>query len=318
LVGAAAFLAALALHPVPALASVCRTENLMPGFFAFEARTKNLAPDVRADQFVKTFAANHPDFYIDKGLDWPARVRDDSRRLLDPATPEAIPGFPPFSDKRFRAVANGIDGDFEAAQTRFLITFPDFRCEARIAFGPSFLRFDGHGKTDTEGQWHMLFGVDAISLEHGPQDMPVVFAHELFHIYHHQLMGSKARGIDNTVWWAMWEEGLATYVSGRLNPGFDAQQLLVFPQDIIQRMHVPGATARAAKLMLADFDKSGGFWFDTARSSPGLPPRAGYYMGYLMASELGRDHSLDWLAHLPPDQVKRQARAFLEAHAKAR
>ena len=50
----------------------------------------------------------------------------------------------------------------------------------------------------------------------------------------------------------------------------------------------------------------------------GLPPRAGYYMGYLMASELGRDHPLSWVAQLPPDQVKQRARAFLEAQARMR
>jgi hypothetical protein len=30
---------------------------------------------------------------------------------------------------------------------------------------------------------------------------------------------------------------------------------------------------------------------------------------------LGKDHTLNWLAQLPPDQVKEQARAFLEARA---
>jgi hypothetical protein len=117
----------------------------------------------------------------------------------------------------------------------------------------------------------------------------------------------------------MWEEGLATYVSQRLNSGLDAQQVLWFPQDIVRQMQAPGASARAAKLMLADFDKaSGTHWFDTGEGPPGLPPRAGYYMGYLLASQLGRDHALSWLAQLPPDQVKRYARTFLEARARMR
>ncbi|MES2293971.1 MAG: hypothetical protein V4527_11785 [Pseudomonadota bacterium] len=289
----------------------------MPEFFRFEARTENLAPAMRADRFVTEFAAKHPDFYEDKGLDWPAQLHDNALGLLDPAKLEAIPGFPAFSEARFHMVADMIDKGFAAAQTGFLATFPDFRCEAVIAFGPSFLRFDGHGKTDTQGQWHMLFGVDAISLEHGPEDMPVMFGHELFHIYHRQLMGAAARELDNVTWWTMWEEGLATYTSQRLNPSFGARQVLYFPQDIVQKMQAKGAVAHAAKLMLADFDKSDGLWFDTGRSAPGLPPRAGYYMGYLLASDLGRDHNLNWLARLSPDQVKRRVHAFLEAQSKA-
>jgi hypothetical protein len=41
-------------------------------------------------------------------------------------------------------------------------------------------------------------------------------------------------------------------------------------------------------------------------------------MGYLLASELGQGHPLGWLAQLPPDQVKQDAHAFLEAQAKAK
>ena len=62
------------------------------------------------------------------------------------------------------------------------------------------------------------FGIDAIAILHGPGDMPSFFAHELFHIYHRQVMGSRMPDPDNFTWWEMWEEGLATYVSARLNP----------------------------------------------------------------------------------------------------
>jgi type II secretory pathway component PulM len=50
----------LALRPAPVLADVCQYQNLMPEFFAFEAATKTLAPDIRAARFVKEFAVKHP------------------------------------------------------------------------------------------------------------------------------------------------------------------------------------------------------------------------------------------------------------------
>ena len=87
---------------------------------------------------------------------------------------------------------------------------------------------------------------------------------------------------------------------------------------MVKQMQAPGATARAAKLMLADFDKSEDVsWFGSNRVPEGLPPRAGYYMGYLLAGELGKDHSLQDLAQLSPGEVKERAREFLEARAKA-
>ena len=311
---------ALAFHPAPALADVCQYQNLMPEFFAFEAATKNLSPDIRAARFMKEFAAKHPAFYGDKDLGWPEKLPKDSLRLLDPSRPEAFPGFPPLSEARLHAVAATVKTDFAAAQDKFLKAFPDFRCREDVEFGPSFRRFDGIEYKDATGHGHMLFGIDTIAILHGPDDMPSFFAHELFHIYHRQVMGTRMPDPDNVTWWEMWEEGLATYVSQRLNPGLDAQQVLWLPQNIVQRMQAPHATARAAKLMLADFDKTGGtYWFSGSDAAPGgLPPRAGYYMGYLLASELGRDHPLGWLAQLPPDQVRQHARTFLEAQAKMR
>ena len=47
---------------------------------------------------------------------------------------------------------------------------------------------------------------------------------------------------------------------------------------------------------------------------PGLPPRSGYYLGYLMAKQLDRG-DLRALARMPPEQVAREARKFLEALA---
>lgn len=314
--------AALIFHSAPAFADVCRYQNLMPEFFAFEARTKNLAPDVRADQFMTDFVPRHPAFYGDKrdieAFKTQEGIRKSSLRLLDPSHPETMPGFAPLTEARFHAVADTVERDFAAAQTRFLDTFPDFRCQEEIEFGPSFLHFDGHDYKDHDGHLHMLFGVDAIAILHEPEDMPAFFSHELFHIYHRQVIGARMPDPDNLVWWSLWEEGLATYVSQRMNPGLDAQQVLWFPKDMVKQMRGPGATARAARLMLADFNKSEGTnWFDSFQGTDGLPPRAGYYMGYLMAGELGKGRSLQALAHLSPDQVKARARAFLEDKAKA-
>jgi len=302
------------LLTTPALAEVCRYQNLMPDFLAFKQKTKDLSPDRRASLFASDFAPKYRNFYGEmgrvegeKGFPSAETLRKDALRLLDPAHMEALPGYAPLTQDKFEVVARTTGPDFDRAHAAFSGAFPRFQCPIEIAFGPSFLHFDGHVFDDKNGQ-HILFGVDALAIEHRPDEMPAVFAHELFHIYHREALGKAYPKDDSTVWWSMWVEGLAVYVSQKLNPALSAQQVLGYPSDMVARMEAPGAKQRAARLMLADFDAKNSALFDTMSAVAGLPPRAGYYMGYELAASLGREHSLDGLAHLSPVRVKQEAR----------
>jgi len=68
--------------------------------------------------------------------------------------------------------------------------------------------------------------------------------------------------------------------------------------------------------MLEDLDGHEGYsrWFTAGSNPPGLPMRSGYYLGYLMAKQLDRG-DLAALAKMPPQQVEREARSFLESLA---
>jgi hypothetical protein len=302
----------------PASASVCHYDNLMPAFLAFEQQTEDLPPERRAQLFADTFAPKYRDFYSElgrvedgKGFPTSTRLRKDALGLLDPGHMESLPGFAPLTQAKFEAVARSTGPEFDHAQAAFSDTFPDFKCPAEITLGPSFLHFDGHVYFDKAGGRHMLFGVDALAVEHNQAEMPAIFAHELFHTYHREALGKAYPKDDGALWWSMWMEGLATYASQRLNPALSPQQVLGFPPDLVTRMQMPGVIQRAARLLLADLDTSNSAWFETTHTVSNLPPRTGYYMGYELAASLGRDHSLDWLAHLPPAQVKQEARKFL-------
>lgn len=74
--------------------------------------------------------------------------------------------------------------------------------------------------------------------------------------------------------------------------------------------------AAAARLLLVDLDghESYGRWFMGGSNPPDLPSRSGYCLGYLMAKQLDRG-DLAALARLPPKQVQREARKFLESLA---
>jgi hypothetical protein len=314
----AILLCCLALAATPAHAELCKTTNLMPEYLAFDTRTAGMAPARRADLFMKEIVAAHPDFYTRDEFGSPAKVRKSAARLLDPSKPIMLGGFGPLTDSRVRAVAANVMPAFRRAEEKFAREFPDFHCRADIVFGVSLLHFDGHGYNDKSGREHMRFGIDMIALIHPPGDLPAFFAHELFHIYHAEALPGVHPEDDERTWWAMWEEGLATYVSRQMNMPVTEQQVLWFPGDLVVRMEKPGIMSAAARAMLADFDTTEhyGRWFQAGSSAPGLPPRAGYFMGLRMAEELGRTRSLRQLAQLRPAQVKPLARAFLEQQAR--
>ena len=71
------------------------------------------------------------------------------------------------------------------------------------------------------------------------------------------------------VWWALWNEGLATYVSWKLNPTLTAPEIFWIPRDMEAQMQPK--LAEAARLMLVDLDGHEGYrrWFVGGSNPPG-------------------------------------------------
>jgi hypothetical protein len=290
----------------------CSYQDLMPAYEAFATATASDPPEERAAGFLTEIAARFPDYYSTEVYGDEAKIKTRALRFFGAAPSAGVfPGVPPLTPERLAALAQVVGPRFATQQRRFMETFPDFTCDTTVEFGVSLMKFDGH-PVDFAGKHHLLFGVDTIALLHTPADMPAFFDHELFHLYHRQVIGSQAPQGETPAWWTMWMEGLATYVSQRMNPGLDAQQVLWYPQDLATRME--SDLARAAQLMLQDIEKSGSDgnrWFLANKSVDGLPIRAGYYLGYLFAKSEADGHPLPQLARTPPQQVHANAVRFL-------
>ena len=154
------------------------------------------------------------------------------------------------------------------------------------------------GTRDLPSGTALIFGADVIVRIHPDDRLMPLFDHELFHVYQSQT--TKIQDCDQ-VWCSLWVEGLAVYVAQRLNPGAtDAELLLTFPEPI--RPAIDGHRGEAICTVLAKLgsrdEKDMGAMFSTGRLSPNLPPRFGYYVGYLVARDLGRSRSLETLARL--------------------
>ncbi len=314
----ALLLAALGQAAEAAAPQPCAFTDLMPAYQAFLSATATLTPAQRAAAFVSDFAARYPDYYAPEVFGDPAKLEARAVRFFDPAQQRRVfQDVEPASAARIEELGAAIGPEFAAQQRRFLETFPDFVCDSRVEFGISLNRFDGH-PAQFGGANHLLFGVDVIATLHGVQDMPALFDHELFHLYHRQVIGAAAPKGDDPAWWTLWVEGLATYVSQRMNPQLKPQEVLWYPRDMVARMSAE--RSRAAQLLLADINKSGkeaDRWFLADQSVEGLPFRAGYELGYEFAATEGRGVPLPVLARRSPERVHRDAIRFLTRMAHA-
>jgi len=280
------------------------------------AATADLTPQARAAEFVARFAAKHPDFYSEPMFGPREKLLERAERLFDPQRAPKLEGSRQITLEDVLATGRSITSDYARMEATFREAFPDYRCATPISFGISLYMFDGNQSSETPGHSQMRFGVEMISLLHPQRELSAFFHHELFHMYQAQQLGENVPADDEQpLWWALWNEGLASYVSWRLNPTLTAPEIFWNPRDMEAQLEPK--LAEAARLLLADLDghEAYGRWFMGGENPPGLPSRSGYYLGYRLALELDRG-DLAALARMPPKQVAVEARRFLESLAR--
>lgn len=171
---------------------------------------------------------------------------------------------------------------------------------------------DGGTRT-VDGHTYMIFGTDVMARIYEPGGTTPFFHHELFHFYHKAYFGEC-----EAFWCSLWSEGLATYVSEQLNPGADDRaMLLTLPEPIRPAVDanlnyaVCEARSRLDSEEMSDYAP---FFFGNAHIER-LPPRSGYYIGYLVAKEAGRTRTVQQLAHLSVAEARPIVEAALASLA---
>ena len=204
-----------------------------------------------------------------------------------------------------------------AVSHRFRQLFADARHTFEASFGPvaskqpvylidSMGELDG-GTRDLNGKQTLLFGADVIAEVHSGKNMTAFFHHELFHLYHEARVPSCM-----TIWCSLWEEGLATYVAHRLDPSATDEELVLnLPQPIRPAVEANRTRSICAVVRRLDSTSDEDFsaLFQGDDRLPGYPSRMGYYIGYLVALDVGRTHGLHQMA----DMNLVQARPLIDA-----
>jgi hypothetical protein len=289
----------------PAAADPLPLIDLTDEFAALWDETQTMDEAARISAFNAKFDALLPGFYRAK------------RTGGDPAKYDArlAKGFNAFPAQRdgIAEVSRRFASMLEPSRTSFEAVFGPLGDMPAIYLINSFGEMDGGTRT-IEGKSHLVFGADMIAKLHGKHNVQPFFHHELFHVYH----GRTFEGCEQ-VWCGLWTEGLATLVAADLNPGStEAELLLTHPEPVSPVFDTRAQEAFCFVHARLDAKSSdSGLFVGSKRPSDTLPPRLGYYVGYLVAAEARHQvsqlmaasdaeeiHPLAALAKLPAPAVR--------------
>lgn len=272
-------------------------------------RTAVLPAGQQLQEFRNDYFARYLELYAPEVMPAPS----DARALRALAAVRAHP--------EWRAFDAALRLALERVADRFVAAFPDFRCDFSIYVTETFGAMDGAGRVVAERP-ALVLGVDTIAEFETSASLPVFLSHELFHRYNFEAAGfSDDLGERDLIWRSLWAEGLATYVSAQLNPSNPLSDALIFPKDLEAR--AKPFVAQMASDLLAAADSVDSVIFAEFFEVEGLgakrlgwPPRSGYYVGYLVAQDLGRRRSLSELAHMQGPALRAEIGRSLERLAR--
>jgi len=287
-----------------------RVIDAMPAFWKFWDSTIEEPSDKRVRAFFDTVIAAYPDLFhhglIASGAltdlgDVPETQARVAKYLHD--VNSYIPAM--------RHITITIRDNFSRYVQEFSTTFPDYAPIIPVYFSLSLFGFSG-GLLVSGENTGLYFGVDELARIYGSTgNLKVILQHELFHQYHYQIAPEISN--DLAVWAFMWEEGLATYVSRRMNPGTTVDQVLVMPDRLseLAEPHLPNLARRL--LDHADSTNPNDYsdLFTVGQTPAGIPARSGYYVGYRVAEKLAATLSLVELAHLRGPGLKQAVLSVL-------
>jgi hypothetical protein len=289
-----------------AAAASCRVIDATADFWPLVERLAKATPAEQAAGFRTDVIARFPELYTRDVLG-----TGDSHRLDE----EAVAALAAARKNRLHArqLVETLTTEIPGYIARFRKSFPDFHCDFPVYLMISLGHMDGAGRT-VGASPALVLGIEVIDSVETPAQIPVFFAHELFHRYNYRVAGFSDDPSDRqAIWRTLWAEGLATYVSAELNPDRPLSDAMIFPPDLAER-----AAPQIAQLARALRDNDApnpclyAEYFEAGSAKNGIPPRAGYYVGYRVAALAARRYSLYQLAHLRGATLHRNVNRWLD------
>lgn len=290
-------------------AAAINTIDVIPAFLQLWKETRAATSDQRARRFLELVVRPHAELF--EGFTGSVSLGRAGLYLIQ------VERFVPAIEKLHQSFV----GSFADALAGFHHALPGFDWQGSVVLMPNLFGFDG-GYGSIDGRGYLVFGLDTIARMDGPQaDLPVLFMHELFHLYHgalHPEWKGESRGKDAPLFRLVWGEGLATYASEQLRPQADTAAILRSPTLAAACEERLQPLARQL-LQALDSAEQDPFmeWMSGRDRASDVPPRAGYYFGWRIARQLGRKHTLADLARLASADIRKAIAAELASLAQA-
>lgn len=306
----AALAAEPAASPAPVMAGEMAVKNLGWDFGRFIDATVDLPIEQRVARFKTDIVPLFPEFYAP-----PADADAEALARADKRIARAIENFPRIR-VGYEAKLTQFDTELSQHLARFRQTFPGFVSNSATYLLHSLGQMDG-GTRELDGKSYLIFGADMMAVVHKDfRSEAPFFHHELFHVLHQQKLGEC-----DAVWCPLWTEGLAVHVAESLNPGATEDELLLaFPDGMAGNVRQRLGDSMTDLLSHLDSKDEAVMYelFSTQRAPGGgdLPLRRGYYLGYLVAKEIGRTHDLRAMASWSAEQAAPIVKAAVEKLAK--
>lgn len=287
-----AFVAAWLVGTVTATAqemspSSTRFVDLTPEFANIWRKSRAIPPDQQITAFKAHFEPLLPGFFRSKYFD-PLISRSLATYSRDRHGIEIVR----------RSFASSIG----PAEQSFVRAFGAPPVETPIFLIHSTGELDGSVRR-IQGRDHLVFGADRIAQRldaAGKVNVQPLIHHEMFHLHHNRYF----KDCWDRLWCDIWREGLATYAARSLNPSATDDDLMIADLRTVLGSDPSRAICLvASKLDSADPNERRDFT-SMNYTVPGMPPRFGYYVGYLVAKDLGSSHGLPRLAQMPPGEVR--------------
>jgi hypothetical protein len=284
--------------PVPSASAAPHVHNIARAFADFWDAAKDKPAPEQLAEFKKQVAPGFPGFYSIARFDG-----ERTQAQMDALIEAYIKNFPAIREAYLRKTQQ-----FESELPRYIAGFktwfPDYEPAGDIYVLHSLGEMDGGTRT-IDGRNYLIFGIDGMVRYHGSGNETAFFDHELFHTYHYKAMSACD---DERIWSSLWQEGLATYVSKVMNPTADDKELLLyFPDRMSERTKtvLPAAFDHLEKVLdNSDHATYASLFNTSSQDGTGLPPRRGYYLGFLVAQEAAKKHDVRELAKLSCDQAR--------------
>ena len=268
--------------------------NTIPGFLAFWAAAESKDEQAQIEMFRKMVIQPHPELFTENIVDLgKTQGAEEENRRIASYLRQIRPSIP-----AIRVLNDRLQADLQQYAKGFTAVFPDYRPSTPVYFTVSLGHFDGATR-DVGGRRALLFGVDQIASLYGADaKLSVLFDHELFHQYHGSL-GLPQADDDDQLWRSLWEEGLATYVSWRMNPSADENEVLLSKTLAARaRPLLPSLATDMLRNLQSKDSKEYTKYFLTSTTDKSTPARSGYFLGFLVVSRIGQSSTPLVLAHL--------------------